>query len=81
MRELNKTSSDLRFYHSKFPMCEGVMESDWKYEYHKNFELDADYRAEYVLHVNDNQVQMYSVPPILLIIMLPRSHSLGCLKL
>ena len=57
MRELNKTSSDLRFYHSKFPMCEGVMESDWKYEYHKNFELDADYRAEYVLHVNDNQVQ------------------------
>ena len=57
MQELNKTSLDLRFYHSKFPMCDGLTEADWKYEHHTSFELDADYMAEYVLHVNDNQVK------------------------
>ena len=60
MQELNKTSSDVRFYHSKFPMCDGLSEGDWKYEHHTSFELDADYMAEYVLHVNENQVRSYS---------------------
>ena len=83
MRELNKTSSDLRFYHSKFPMCDGVSESDWTYEYHRSFELDADYMAEYVLHVNDSQVKRLSFTIIHLIHYAICSvfNPLGCLKL
>ena len=59
MQELNKTNSDLRFYHSKFPMCDGVTYEHWTYEYHRNFELNADYMAEYVLHINDGQARIH----------------------
>ena len=81
MRELNKTNSDLRFYHSKFPMCDGVAYEHWTYEYHRSFELDADYMAEYVLHINDGQVKSYSDPLIKLTMCRCLVHPLGCLQL
>ena len=39
-------------------MCDGLTGADWKYQHHTSFELNADYMAEYVLHVNDNQVKI-----------------------
>jgi hypothetical protein len=56
----NLTQDDLRFYHSKFPLCDGIADPDWKYTLHmrEDIWLNADYMKEYVLHVRDNSGTM-----------------------
>ncbi len=70
----NVTHSDLRFYHSVFPLCEGMEEEEedaggeWTYDLHTGgtFQLNADYKQEYVLHVHQKkQVMMVLVLRVL----------------
>ena len=56
----NVSSSDLRFYHSVFPLCEGVGSSAWSYDIHRRFQLNADHQQEYVLHVREPEKQVYT---------------------
>ena len=56
---MEESSSGERFYHSKFPMCGGFEDTDWTYDHHIDFELDADRMGEYLLHLNDNRVNCW----------------------
>ena len=68
-RGLNITSEDLRFYHSVFPLCDGLGSDAWSYDVHpaSSFRLNADFDQEYVLHIDagngdKRQVQIYFKP-------------------
>ncbi len=56
------SQSDLRFYHSVFPLCDGMEggKEDWSYDLHPHgqFVLNADYQQEYVLHVRNGEKQV-----------------------
>ena len=54
-RKIDNSEAEIKFYSGVFPACEGLG-SDWKYQEHHQFSVNATLEEKYILLLKDSKV-------------------------